>query len=738
MIQAMKDGSDPDHYANTDWWDVAFRTAPMQTHYASVNGGNENTRYLVSTEYLDQDGVLKGTSARRFSLRGNLDADVTDKLKVGLNLYGYKRRYNETAVWPTTSSGDNSLIYSIRRFTQPTVPVRYSNGEYGFVDGMYPAEGITRNPLFAANTGKNFTDQYRVESRLFGDYEILNNLHIKSSLAYTNLNTASSKFEPTYKQTFPNGDIVNENINNNLNNTSAIWQKTELENLITYDKMFDNHSFNFLVGHSAQYIRNDYDRAYIEGFANNEIHEIDGGVSNMQVNGNAYEIALQSFFGRINYSYLDKYLFEVNVRRDGSSRMPKDSRYGTFPSFSAGWVLSEEGFMPATDVISFFKLRGSWGQLGNQEIGNQGNLSIWAYPYVQNLSTGQDYLIDGKIKGGVAVNNLANPDLHWETTTISDIGFDLHLFEDKLQLVADYFDKTSSDVLIALPISSLVGVSGQPYQNLAKVQNRGWEFDVRYQNHIGELNYFTGVNLSHVQNEIKDIAELDNWISGNTINKVGDPIGAYYGYVSEGYFESDDEIANHAEQWGDLAPGDIKYKDISGPNGEPDGVINPEYDRTIIGNPFPKYQYSLNLGGSLKGFDLNMFFQGISNIERFNWVNTENHGQFTGSILDYWREDNKDAQYPRFGNTPNNNQISSFWLRDASYLRLKNLEIGYSLPESLLERVAIQKARIFFSGFNLLTFTELEEFDPEKLTNDVRNRRYPGTKVYSFGINLNL
>ncbi|WP_373060136.1 SusC/RagA family TonB-linked outer membrane protein [Zunongwangia sp. H14] len=731
QIQTIRNGSDPDRFANTDWWDAVTQTGILQTHSASVNGGTENIRYMISGEFLDQEGIVVGTDTDRKSLRSNLDVDVSEKLKIGLNIYGFSRETGEPSLRSVGNPGnfENNLLYSLRRFTQPTVPIRYSSGEYGFVDGLYPDGGmIIRNPLWEATTGDSRTEQFRVEGKLFASYELLEGLTFTSSLANIHSSSINTRFVPTYQQFSGEGEVVNQNINNSLSNNNTTFKRFVFENLLNYDLSLGKHDFTVLLGHTAQEERNDYMYGYIQNFPNNELRELGAGVSNPQVDGNAYEVALQSFFGRLNYTLDKKYLFEMNLRYDGSSRMPQESRYGLFPSFSAGWIISNEDFLKDSSTISLLKLRGSWGQLGNQEIGN--------YAYVQNIATGADYILGGSIAGGVAVNNLANPNITWETTTISDVGIDVNFFDSRLQITADYFQKNSSDILIRLPIPNTLGVNNGPYQNAAEVSNKGWEADVSYRNNVGDLDYFAGFNFSTVKNVIEDIAGLENWISGNTINRVGHPIGAYYGYVADGYFDSEEEIENAASQWGTLRPGDIRYKDISGPEGIPDGQITAEYDRQIIGNPYPKYNYGFYLGGAFKGFDLNLFFQGVSGIERFFWYNTENIGQFTNSILDNWSETNRDAAYPRFGNSANNYNMSTFWLRDASYLRLKTMELGYNIPQSFTQQLAIPKVRLYFVGNNLYTFTDVEEFDPEVESSDVRSASYPGVKAYSFGINI--
>lgn len=735
-IQAMKDGSQPDYWANTDWFDEMYSIAPMNTTYLSVSGSNETVRYMVSTEYLDQEGIMLGTGQERYNFRSNIDATITDKISAGMNLSGNKRDITETLNDASASGSDNDLNYSIRRFARPTVPVKYSNGDWGQVDGLYYEPGSTvgssRNVVELAQLGENINEIYNFQGKIFAEIEFIKNLKYRPSFSYVYNSNIRSRFSPTNKTYDAEGNMLSENVHNTLMNNNTTWKRYQVDNLLTYDYITGSHSVNVLLGQSAQMFRTDFFQAYVEDFPNNNIHELDGGINNKDVAGRASELSLDSYFGRVNYNYDDRYLVEFNYRYDGTSRFHPDQRWGGFPSFSLGWVPSNESFLADLGPISFLKLRGSWGQLGNQNIG--GNY----YPYTQNISTGQNYLWGESIAAGVAVTSLANANLTWETTTITDIGVDLNLFKNKVQIVADWFDKTSTDILIRLPIPATMGNVAAPFQNVGEVNNRGWELDVKYQDVFGNVRVFGGFNLAHVKNKVVDYGGLES-ISGNTITIEGEPIGSYYAYVAEGYYQTQEELENAPQQFGrPLRLGDVKYKDISGPDGVPDGKITADYDREIIGNPFPDLQYSFNLGASYKGFDIYAFFQGIEGIYRYHWINTEANGQgsFTKIALDYWTEDNPNAPTPRWGNLTNNTQYSTFWLKDASYLRLKNLEVGYTIPSDLTNKVSINKARIYFSGINLLTWTELDDYDPEKLTNDDRNRDYPKAKVYSVGINV--
>lgn len=731
MIQTMRDGSDPDRFANTDWVKESFRMAPMNTTYLSVNGGTETTKYLVSGEYFDQKGIAYGTDTKRYSFRSNIDTKATEWLDIGLNLSGHYRKINETLNSANESGGNSSIFYQMRRTSNPLVPLRYRNGQWGSINGLFDQTSQRYpNSAYMAQRGEYFTNRYFLQGIVFAEMELLKNLKYRVNFGAIYNSANQTRFTPTEKLYDPDGDVIFENTQNQLENNNATDHKFIVENVVTYDLGIQNHKFNFLLGQASQYYRYDYMSASVKGLPNDQIHELSAGVIEKDVAGNANEVSLQSFFGRVNYNFGERYLFEANVRYDGSSKMPPANKYGMFPSFSAGWILSNENLLKDTPLLSFLKLRASWGQLGNQEIGN--------YAYVQNIDLGQDYIFGETLTPGAALTDLANDKLKWETTTVTNIGLDFNFFDDRLQVVADWFDKTSSDILVTIPIPGTLGNVGAPYQNIAEVQNRGVELDVKFNNNFRSLNYFAGFNLSSVRNEIIDIAGLTSWLSNGSrhINLTGYPIQSYYGLIAEGYFQNEDEIATAPAQFSALKPGDVKFKDISGPDGVPDGKVDEAYDRTIIGNPFPKLTYAFNFGGNIKGFDLYCLFQGVSGVDRYFWYNNEEAGNFTTAALDYWTPDNRDAAYARFGNQPNNNKNSTLWIGDASYLRLKNIELGYTLPAALVRKIGIQSCRFYTSATNLLTFTDVVDFDPEKIQEDERNRVYPQSKVYSLGLNL--
>lgn len=458
---------------------------------------------------------------------------------------------------------------------------------------------------------------------------------------------------------------------------------------------------------------------------------MDGGTQNDKVTGSAEETALQSFFGRLNYNYDGRYLFEMNVRRDGSSRMPKQNRYATFPSFSGAWLISNESFMQDINWLSSLKLRASWGKLGNQEIGN--------YAYTSTLSAQGNYYFGNTKYIGLKTSKIANENIKWETTTITDFGLDASFWQNRINIVFDWYDKTTSDILLQLPMPGIfLGSLGAPYQNAGKVRNRGWEFAANYFDQKGDWSWQAGFSLAGVKNEIMNMNGLES-ISGSTINREGEAIGSYYAWKAIGIYRTEEDL-KRTNSKGELitlngqAPqlGDIMYENVND-----DNVIN-DADRQVIGNPFPKLQYSFNLGFTYKNLDVTTFWQGIAGLNRFNWdeTNISNGGNKTSRWLDRWSLENPNGSMPRMGGAINNT-MSSFWLTKGDYLRLKNIEIGYTFKKKTwLEKVGVQSLRLYLAGTNLLTFTSLDDYDPEKQSGDTRNDVHPNTKTYSFGINV--
>ncbi|MGL5317080.1 MAG: SusC/RagA family TonB-linked outer membrane protein [Bacteroidales bacterium] len=729
-LQKLKDGSDPDRYANTNWLDAVLRNANMHQQHLSVSGGNGDTRFMASVSYSNQDGIMKKTGVERFSFRSNLDTRL-QRFTFGLNLSGNKTDVDAPSVSP---SGESSIMRYVSWFTRPTVPVMYSNGYYGCVDGSMTNPEDIKNPVEVMSLGYRLNESVRMNTKVHAGIDLIEGMNFRTSLAYAFQMNATKSFSPKAPARYDaDGNMKKQE--GQSNQAIDYWYRDATwtnENILTYNKQFDQHSFNVLLGHSVIGSRFYRTTASIEGFPTDGIYELDGGTINPMAKGNSEEYRLQSFFGRVNYTLNDRYLFEVNMRRDGSSRMPKQNRYATFPSISAGWVFSNEAFLANSSYLSLGKLRASWGKLGNQEIGN--------YAYTGTLGTSGNYFFDqdGNKQAGMVETSIPNENIKWETTRSINLGVDLRFLNNKIQTSFDWFDKETSDILMQLAMPGIfLGSLSAPYQNKGTVLNRGWEWTVNYMDGKGDWNWNAGFSLSHVSNKILEMGGLNETITSNSINRVGNPIGSYYGYKAIGLYRTEEDL-NRTNSKGEVIKqngalpklGDIMYADLND-----DGNVSSK-DRDIIGNPFPNYSYSFNLGASWKNFDLSTFWQGIAGIYRYSKEPTADiRGNFTDRMLDRYSSDNINASMPILGRNVND-YYSSFWLENSSYLRLKNLELGYTFRQPLLAKAGISSIRAYFSGTNLLTFTALKNWDPEKSSSDVRNDVHPNMRTYSFGLNL--
>lgn len=721
MIQKLKEGTDPDYFANTKWIDEIFRTAPIQNHYLSMTGGKDNSSYMASLGYMKQEGILLGTSTDRTNFRLNADTKFIDMITVGMNTAGSYQKTEE----PLVSS---YYLFEQARNARPSVPVRYKNGHWGAYDGNPSFTEPEKNPVYSSTQLAN-TDVYKFDGKIFADVEPVKNLHFKTSFAYQLNLSDYAGFSPTNLFYKADGS-VNEGGIITLDETSLRSRQWINENIITYGFDTSGHMFNFLVGQSSQFNGYKHSRVHGEDFVNNNVRVMDAAKLTT-AHGTMAEASLRSFFGRVNYDYQNRYLVELNLRRDESSRIPKKNRVGYFPSISAGWNIAEEAFMQQQNVFNLFKLRASWGKLGNQDIGY--------YPFAQTYRVGINNYVwgDDKISGAAAVS-IANPDIKWETTTSSNIGLDVALYNSKIIFTFDYFDKTTSDILLQLPISAIVGADEAPYVNAAEVNNKGWEASLGYNKRWGEFSFNANANISHITNKIVSVSGRNDWINGWTINVAGSPIGSYYGYIADGLYTSQGQIEETENLVGNVGLGDIRLVDISGENGVKDNKIT-DRDRTTLGNPFPKLTYGLNLSAGYKRFDCTLFFQGIGGVDRIIMDYPTAAGGATDTMWNRYATDNPNGTYPRFGNGNYNGLTpSSFWISDASYLRLKNLELGYSFATEMLQKVKIERLRIFISAQNALTFTKIKNYDPEKYATDDRSYTYPNARTYSVGLNFSL
>jgi TonB-dependent starch-binding outer membrane protein SusC len=736
-IQAMEDGNKPDLFSNTNWAKEILRRAPMQNHYLAFSGGNQNTTYRVSGSYFNQEAIVRGKfKTERFNLSFNLNSQI----KPWLSINNVTNAYWAKVIGPSGGSdailGETGIINQFQR-SHPVVPAYYSNGEYGFVDGSYlkvnSSPPIT-NPLRRGVLGDYKDNEVNIADRIAIKVDLIKGLSFETSGSVNLLFGYTSNFTPTSDVRDWAGIIVSQNLVNSLRKSNRFNYRLLNENIFRYNKKFDGnkHDVSVLAGHSVIYNRNNGFTGNLEGFPTNNIQEFNGGGNlNPNVSGSASVEKLQSFFGRVNYIFNGKYLFEANLRRDGSSKFGPNNKYGTFPSASVGWRIIQEDFMSKLKWVSDLKLRASWGITGNDNIDN--NL------YSQNYSLAGDYFIGNTIVSTVALTSLANENIQWETVEQYNIGLDAAFMSNRLQFTADFFKRISTDLLYSnYPIPATIGITSLGAQNAADMVNAGAEFSLNYRNKSRHLNYSFGTSLSLFKdNEVTGLGQGGReTIGSETIIKVGVPFNALYGYKVIGIFQSAAEVAAAPRQFGNTrtAPGDFQYADLNN-----DGVIN-ESDRTVIGNPFPKSVYSFNGNLDYKGIDFTVTFEGVGRIERVlndngQRVMEDNRNNVLSYLIDRWTPGKTSSKYPRAGGQ-NNAVVSTFFVEDVSYTRLRNIEVGYTLPVKLSSKYGISKFRIYVSGQNLLTFTKFENFDPERQRGGSTDQNAPLYKVYTVGLNV--
>lgn len=731
-IQKFRDGSDPDHYANTDWLGLFYKGSGLQSnHHFDVSGGSENTSYMFSAGYFNQDGTVKGASNTRYTMRSNVDTKIGKRFTAGLNISYSLTDFAE----PTNPYTENfsQFFRQINRIS-PMVPYKYSDGSYGSI-----GDGNPMAWLESGSESKMKTNQFL--GILNGEFEILKGLKIKEIVSYRFSNALGNKFINDIQfYNFPSHTAKLYQGPNRLYSSSANASNITSQSLLTYDLSLGQHTIHAMAGHQAELTRNDYLQGFRKNFLSDNLEQLNVGSTDGQTNsGTASELALESYFGRINYDFAGKYLFEVNARYDGSSRFMASNRWSLFPSASAGWRITQEKFMKQFSFINNLKLRIGWGMLGNQNV-SSGSY----YPTSSTFDAGQSYTFGDLIASGVAITSAANPILKWEATRDANIGIDAGLFNDKLTFSIDYFDRKSSNLLLQLPIAATYGYDKLPDQNAGDMINRGLEIVLGTHGKMGQVSYDLNFNTTFIHNEVTNLKGTGPWISGNTIVEEGSPYYSFYGYQCEGIFNTDAEVAAHAKQLGGstavpIGPGDLKYKDQNN-----DGVID-DKDRVNLGSYFPGVVFGLNATLKYKDFDLNLLFQGATNVK--GYITMEAIGYVDGTAkpsslwLDRWTATNHSTTFPRalvkWGRNDGSTYPSSFWVKDASYLRLKNIQLGYTVSPRWLKVIKVSSLRLYYSGQNLLTLTKFYKgFDPEAPAG-TRGDYYPQQVVHSFGLNVN-
>ena len=726
--------------SDTDWFKETQQTALIQSYNLSLSNGGERGSMLLSVNYYDNVGTLKYTGFNRITARLNSDYNFfNNKLKIGENFTLAKTRQSEVDI--ANVRDRSSQLPSI-------VPVHTVDGLGwgGPVAGMSDRD----NPLRILNDNKqNRSNLGRAFGNVFADLEVLKGLHLRSSFG---IDYSLFKYRNIYK-TYTAGFL--SEANNRLTETNSFYGNWVLQNTLNYDlTLGGKHQLSFLAGNERISYYSESSYASRTNFASEDPNYmyLDAGAANKDNGGSATAYKLASVFGKVNYSFADKYLLSGTLRRDGSSRFGADKRFGVFPAVSAGWRLSEENFLKTTvPSVTDFKLRAGWGQTGNQEINNFASRGLYQSllgtldPNFTN-DQGTAYDINGNDTGlpsGYRRIQQANPNLKWETTTQTNLGLDFGLLQNKITGSVDYFVKNSKDILVNLPYLAAVGEGGDKYVNGASIQNKGWEFLLGYQNELSnKFAYNITGNVSTYRNKLTYLpAEVINAYGGNgqDVTRLGHSINAVYGYVADGIYQTPDEVTSHATQVG-AAPGRIRYKDLNG-----DGKVD-NFDQTWLTEGVPNYTYGLNLGANYKGFDLQVFLQGVQGLDVYNNVkfrtdftsiaSGENWGQRT---LDAWTPTNTGSSIPAVTliNSNNESRSSSYFIENGSYLKLRNIQLGYSLPTALIGKAKLQAARIYVQGQNLFTAKSKTFSGPDpELAGAGGYYQYPIPVIFTTGLNV--
>lgn len=721
-INRMKAGGDPDVLeGSTDWFDEILQPAMQHSHSVTIQGGSDKTAYIGTLGYTYQNGVIH-SSYERYNARLNTTTNFTSWLKLGINLAYINDISSESA------AGAEAAYYKVAR-ALPYMPVQFSDGTWSF-------HSTPTNPVRMASDDYGVHDNRgnKISVLITPELNLFDGLNIKGLFGYES-NTYEDKVSQKtvfYDAFEPAGQASNQFISRNKQTDK--WE--QYNNLTasltaTYSKTFGKHDIVLLAGGSLETHKYKYTLGSRQDFPNNDFSEINLGDPNTAyAEGNSTYAALSSVFGRINYVFADKYLFEANVRYDGSSKFARGHRWGVFPSFSLGWRISEENFFERLrEYVPNLKLRASWGQLGNQQIDD--------YQSVSTYGGGNAYMFGNSIASGYKETVMGNPLITWETSTNWNVGVDLGLLDNRLNVTFDWYKKITDDILLALEEPSILGIVA-PMQNAGKMENKGWEITMNWRDQIGEnFSYNVGFNLSDVKNKVTDLRGYKSPSSSLEARIEGQPLDALYGWETLGICQNEEQYNQYKDvmktynaNWnvGDLIINDRDHN----------GTINAD-DKTVIGNQIPRFCYGINLGFTYKNLDFSCFFQGVGKVDGFLGRDIIEPLGVMSALEEHYTDSfdpkhpNPDAYYPRILSSWRHNYDNfSHWVQDASYLRLKNLQIGYSFS---FPKAKIEKLRLTLSGQNLFTITNYRVFDPESALNSIS---FPNVAVYSFGVNLTL
>ena len=732
-IQKFKDGTDP-NYPNTDWYDLAYKTGIQHRHNINISGGNEHAKYMGSLGYLNQTGVLPNAGREQFNARTNLDMKITKRLSAKINLAYIKNKYDDAS--SAYYGGSSDQIIRQLNLISPWIVNRYEDGTYGTIsDG---------NPIAWLDSGMKVTrDNYNFTGLASLDYKILDELTLTLTGSYVNDLQNYKYFQP-FIQYNPN----KASDPSSLDERYYRWDRTNYDVLLNYNKTFGKHNLKGLAGWHTEKYNYKYMKAYRKNFPNDNLTDMNAGDAATQTNeGYSRELAMISWFARVNYDFAGKYLLEANIRADASSRFAKGNRWGYFPSFSGAWRISEENFMKgAQNWLSNLKIRGSWGMLGNQDALNSADASGAFYPAINTYEIGATYPFGGALNSGYYQGSFRLNTITWEKAKTWGVGIDFGLFNNKVTGSIDYYNRKTEGIMMDVAVPNEFALS--PYKdNVGEMVNRGVELNISYNDKWGDWSFGAAANFAYNHNEITDLGGVDYLETGySQRNAVGFAMNSYYLYQADGFFNSQEEADAFTAKYGnpfgggDFKAGDIRYVDTDG-----NGTLNGK-DRVMANSSGPVYTFGLNLNAGWKGFDLSLMFNGAAKVSRLFDAH-EVYGAFSGDAghpasiwKDAWTETNHDASMPRIftdTNSPSSsrNAVSTFWLQNTNYLRLKNLQLGYTLPKSLLANWGIDNVRFYYSVENLFTIDNMKiNIDPEATSQ--RLSSYPLLRTHAFGVNI--
>lgn len=734
-LQKFKDGNDP-LYPDTDWYDLAYKTGVQHRHNVNINGGSENVKYMASLGYLNQTGILPNAGREQFNARTNLDMKINKRLSARMNLSFIKNDYSDAS--SAYYGGSSDQIIRQLNLIAPWIVARYDDGTWGTIsDG---------SPIAWLDSGMKVNrDNYNFSGMAAVDYEIFDGLKLTLQGAYVNNLQNYNYFQKYIK--------YNENKESDpsqLDERFYKWDRTNYDALLNYNKNFGKHNIKGLLGWHTEKYNYKYQKAVRKKFPNNELTDMNAGDASTQSNeGYTAELAMISWFARINYDFAGKYLLEANIRADASSRFAEGHRWGYFPSFSGAWRISEEAFMESAkdSWLSGLKIRASWGQLGNQDALSGSNNDY--YPALNTYNLDSKYAFGGSLNSGYYQRKYRLETISWEKASTWGVGVDFTLF-NKLNGSLDYYNRKTTGIIMDVTVPKEFALDAYK-DNVGSMRNSGIEINLSYNTKIGQVDFGIAGNFSYNKNEILDLGGgdpnkyLDATDGYSQRNKVGEAMNSYYIYRADGFFNSQEEADAYTAKYGNpfgktFKAGDLRYVDTN-----KDGKLTAD-DREYCGSSDPKIIYGFNINAGWKGIDLSLMFNGAAGVKRL-FDGYEVYGNFSGDAAhpatiwrDAWTPDNHDASMPRIFYDTNSASSSrsvqsDFWLQDTSYLRLKKLQLGYTLPKGWLNSVGVENIRIYYSVENLLTFDKMKiNIDPESTSQ--RLSSYPLLRTHAFGVNV--